>query len=176
MKPTGTPTLALIWAMARNRVIGHQNALPWRLPADLRRFKEITTGHPIIMGRKTFDSLGKPLPGRTNIVLSHDMTYSAAGSLVAHSTEEAVSLASRHATVVDPMYFVIGGENLYRQMLPRAERLYVTLVEADVEGDAHFPDFSWQDWQETGREEHAADEKNHFPYTFLTLQRKTPGR
>lgn len=166
--------LALIWAMARNRVIGRNNTLPWRLPADLRHFRSITTGHPVVMGRKTFESLGKPLPGRTNIVLTRDAGYSPSGCLVARALDEALALAGRHTSAVDPLIFIIGGENLYRQTLPRADRLYITLVDTEVEGDAHFPDFPAVDWQETGREMHAADDKNAYPYTFLILQRKTP--
>jgi dihydrofolate reductase len=174
MTLAGRPTLALIWAMARNRVIGRDNTLPWRLPADLRHFRAITTGHPVIMGRKTFESLGKPLPGRTNIVLTRDASCSPEGCLVARDLDEALALAAQHTVAADPLIFIIGGENLYRQTLPRADRLYITLVDTEVDGDAHFPDFPWADWQETARVAHAPDEKNACSYTFLTLQRKTP--
>ncbi len=174
MTPADRPRLALIWAMARNRVIGRNNTLPWRLPADLRHFRGITTGHPVVMGRKTFESLGKPLSGRTNIVLTRDAAFSPDGCLVARALDEAMALATRHVMPADPLIFIIGGENLYRQTLARADRLYITLVDTVVEGDAYFPDFPAADWQETERETHAADDKNPYPYTFLTLQRITP--
>lgn len=174
MTLAGKPMLALIWAMAHNRVIGRNNTLPWRLPADLRHFRNITTGHPVIMGRKTFESLGKPLSGRTNIVLTRDPAYSPAGCLVVSSLDEALAVAARHTIPPDPLIFVIGGGNLYQQTLPLAHRLYITLVDMEVEGDAHFPEFSPADWEETEKETHAADDKNPCAYTFLTLQRKTP--
>jgi len=174
MRLAGKPTLALIWAMARNRVIGRNNTLPWRLPADLRHFRIITTGHPVVMGRKTFESLGRPLPGRTNIVLTRDPAYSPKDCLVAHTIDEALALAARHVTANAPLFFVIGGEDLYRQTLPIADRLYITLVDAEIDGDAFFPDIPLADWEETERETHAADDKNPYSYTFLTLQRKTP--
>lgn len=173
MRPS-RPRIALIWAMARNRVIGRGNALPWRLPADMRHFKTLTTGHPVIMGRKTFESLGRPLPNRTNIVITRDPGYAPPGCLVAYSVDEALAEAVQHTSSDDAEIFVIGGENLYAQMLPRADRLYVTLVEADVDGDAWFPAFDWQEWRETARSARAADDSNTYACTFLTLERKTP--
>jgi dihydrofolate reductase len=171
---TSRPRIALVWAMARNRVIGLANGLPWRLPADMARFKALTTGHPVVMGRKTFESLGRPLPNRTNIVVTRDPAYAPPGCLVAHSVEEALQLAARHAANDEREVFVIGGEHLYRQTLPLADRLYVTLVEADVAGDAWFPDFSLDDWLERARVIHPPDDKNAYACTFLTLERKTP--
>lgn len=174
---TGSPQaliVALIWAMARNGVIGRDNTLPWRLPADLQRFKALTTGHPVVMGRKTFESLGRPLPNRTNIVVTRDPRYAPPGTLVAHSIDEALTLAATHTPPTDPQVFVIGGENLYGQLLSRADRLYVTLVDAEVEGDARFPEFDWQDWRELERTTRPADEKNSYACTFVTLERKTP--
>lgn len=175
---TGTaanrPRIALVWAMARNRVIGHNNQLPWRLPADLARFKQLTTGHPVIMGRKTFDSLGRPLPNRTNIVVSRDRTYSPPGCLVAHSVNESLQLAARHDTAGSDCVYVIGGEELYRQFLPLADLLYVTQVEVDATGDAWFPAFNVDEWREIAREHRPADERNPHACTFLTLERKTP--
>lgn len=166
------PRIALIWAMARNRVIGRANALPWRLPADMQHFRRLTLQHPVLMGRRTFESLRRPLADRTNIIISRDPTYSAPGCLVAHTIDEAVTTATSHLPADDPQLFVIGGENLYSQMLPRANRLYVTLVEADVDGDARFPEFDWSEWREIERQRHPADEKNPYACTFVTLERK----
>lgn len=159
--------------MARNGVIGRDNALPWRLPADLQHFKALTTGHPVMMGRKTFESLGRPLPNRTNIVVTRDRNYAPPGARVAHSLDEALAMATAYLPA-DRQVFVIGGENLYTQMLPRAERLYVTLVDAEVDGDARFPEFDWQQWRELERHEHPADDRNRYACRFLTLERKTP--
>jgi dihydrofolate reductase len=172
----GGTRVALIWAMARDRSIGLKNALPWRLPADLRHFRALTTNHPILMGRKTYQSLGRPLPNRTNVVITRDPDFAAPGCLVAHSLDEALSLAAAHAPVNDPQVFVIGGENLYAQALARADRLYITLIEADIEGDAWFPEFNWDEWQEIERVVHPADEQNAYACTFLTLERKKPHR
>ncbi len=172
---TVRPRIALIWAMARNRVIGRNNALPWRLPADMKHFRELTTGHPVLMGRKTFESLGRPLPNRTNIVITSDRRYAPKGCLVAHSLDEAVELAIVHVPPIDPEIFVIGGQKLYTQMLSRADRLYITQVETDAEGDAWFPEFDLGKWCEIQRDLHPADDKNPYPCIFLTLERKRPG-
>src|SRR5262245_8417642 len=129
-----SPIVSLIVAMAENGVIGRDNALPWRLPEDLRRFKTITMGKPVIMGRKTFESIGKPLPGRTNIVLTRDKSWSADGVSVVHSFDEAMARAGEVAEVA-----VIGGAELFRMALARADRIYLTLVHAEVAGDVVFP-------------------------------------
>ena len=171
---TVRPRIALIYAMARNRVIGRHNALPWRLPADLKHFRELTTGHPLLMGRNTFESLGRPLPNRTNIVITSQHGYAAEGALVAHSLDQALALAAAHVVPASPEIFVIGGENLYAQMLPRADRLYITLVESEIEGDAWFPQFDPEAWQELERRAHPADEKNAYACVFRVLERKTP--
>ena len=121
--------IALIAALAENRVIGRKNRLPWRLPADLRRFKSLTMGKPVIMGRKTYESIGKPLPGRSNIVVTRDPDYRAQGCQVVHSLDQALEAGAGHAEVM-----VIGGAELYRQALGRAQRMYLTLVRAEVEG------------------------------------------
>ena len=152
--------------MAENRVIGRANRLPWRLPADLRRFKSVTMGKPVIMGRKTYESIGTPLPGRSNIVVTRDPDYRAPGCEVVHSLEQALEAGAGHAEVM-----VIGGAELYRQALGRAERIYLTLVRAEVEGDALFPDIEPQQWRELERESHRADERNQYDYDFVTLQR-----
>jgi dihydrofolate reductase len=171
---TDRPRVALIWAMSRNRVIGLNNALPWRLPADMAHFKALTTGHPVIMGRKTYESLGRPLPNRTNIVLTGDRAWSAEGCLVAHSLREAVELANNNLPAGKTEVFVMGGENVYRQALACADRLYITLVEAEVEGDAWFPDIEWKEWLQTSRREHARDDRNPFACTFLSYERLRP--
>jgi dihydrofolate reductase len=168
------PRIALIWAMARNRIIGRENSLPWRLPVDMQHFRQLTLHHPVLMGRKTFESLRRPLPDRTNIIISRDPSYSAPGILVAHTIDEALKVARQHLPAGDPQIFVIGGENLYAQMLPRADRLYVTLVDADVDGDARFPEFDWSEWREIGRQRHLADENNPYACTFVSLERKMP--
>ena len=166
------PRLALIWAMARNRVIGRANTLPWRLPADLAHFKALTTGHPVLMGRRTFESLGRPLPHRTNIVISSTPGYAPSGCLVARNLEQALQLGRQHCPPSDATLFVIGGENLYTQTLPLADRLYITLVDADIDGDAWFPEFDWREWREVERRSQPADDKNPYGYTFVTLDRK----
>ena len=158
--------IALIAAMAENGVIGRENRLPWRLPADLRRFKSVTMGKPVIMGRKTYESIGKPLPGRSNIVVTRDPDYRAPGCQVVHSLEQALEAGAGHAEVM-----VIGGAELYRQALGRAQRMYLTLVRAEVEGDTLFPDIEPQQWRELERESHRADEKNQYDYDFVILQR-----
>lgn len=170
------PRIALIWAMARNRVIGRKNTLPWHLPADMQHFRRLTLQHPVLMGRRTYESLRRPLPERTNIIISREPDYAAPGCLVTHTIDEALRIATKHLPAADPQLFVIGGANLYAQMLPRADRLYVTLVEADVEGDVRFPEIDWSEWREIERHGHAADEKNPYACTFVTLERKNaPG-
>lgn len=159
--------------MTRDRVIGRQNSLPWHLPADMRRFRELTTGHPVIMGRKTFESLGRPLPNRTNIVLTSDRSYTGQGCVTAHSLDQALAIAAHHLTFELPEIFVIGGENLYRQTLTRADRLYLTLIETQIDGDAWFPEFAHEAWEVLARETRLADEKNAYGCVFLTLERKT---
>ena len=168
------PCIALICAMAHNRVIGRGNTLPWRLPVDLKHFRELTTGHTLLMGRKTFESLGRPLPNRTNIVITSQRGYAPEGALVAHSLDEALALATTHISPASPELFVIGGENLYNQMLSRADRLYITLVDAEIEGDAWFPQFDQAAWQERERRAHPADDKNPYACVFTLLERKTP--
>lgn len=158
------PRLSLIVAMARNRVIGIDNALPWHLPEDLKHFRNLTMGHHIIMGRKTYDSIGRPLPGRTTVIVSRDPGYAMAGCLVAHSLDEAVRLS-----VGDAEAFFVGGSSLYGQALPLADRLYITEIQADFEGDAHFPEFDPAHWQETARERHTSG--TGLVYDFVVYDR-----
>lgn len=160
--------ISLIAAMTDDRVIGIENRLPWKLPSDMQWFRQHTLGKPIIMGRKTFESFGaRPLPQRRNIIITTDTAYQAAGSTVVHSIEEALQAAGEVDEVM-----IIGGESFYRQMLPRAERLYLTLVHAAIEGDAWFPEFDAGQWREVERLDRSADERNPFPHTFLVLQRQ----
>jgi dihydrofolate reductase len=152
--------------MARNRVIGRDNHLPWHLPADLKHFKALTMGKPMVMGRKTWESLPGLLPGRRHIVVTRNPAYAASGAETAHSLEEAIAMA-KDATEI----MVVGGANLYAQALPIAGTVYLTLVDAEFEGDTHFPDIDPSDWTETERERHPADETNRWPYVFTTLVR-----
>jgi dihydrofolate reductase len=165
---TQTPVVSLVVAMARNRVIGRNNALPWRLSEDLKRFKATTMGKPILMGRKTFESIGKPLPGRANLVLTRDRAWQANGVLTVASIEEAVE-RSRRA----PELAVIGGAEVYRLALPLTDIIYLTRVEADVEGDTHFPELDPREWIEDIVTTYPADEKNQYPTTYLTLKRRS---
>ncbi len=159
--------ISLIVARSDNGVIGRDRKLPWRLPADLRHFKTTTMGKPVIMGRRTWESIGKPLPGRTNIVLTREPGYTTAGCLAAHSLDEGLELAGEA-----PEIMIIGGEAVYREALPKASRIYLTEVHATVEGDAFFPELDTDEWQETRRDEHAADETVAFDYSFVTLERR----
>lgn len=161
-----TVQLALIAALARNRVIGRDDRLPWHLPADLRFFKQTTMGKPLVMGRRTWESIGRPLPGRRMIVLSRDPGYRASGCTVAHALGEALEMVS-----VVPEVMVIGGASLYEQTLPLAERLYLTQVEAEVAGDAWFPSWNPREWQLVWEETHPADVDHAWPYRFQRLER-----
>ena len=155
--------VSLVVAMSADRLIGQGGGLPWRLPADLRHFKSITMGKPILMGRKTHESIGKPLPGRENIVLTRDRSFRAEGCRVVHSIEEALAAAGANDELM-----VIGGAEIYRAFLDRADRMYMTLVEGEFRGDTHFPPYDEQAWKEVERESHEADEKNPYAFTFLT--------
>jgi dihydrofolate reductase len=158
--------IAMVAAMGENRVIGSRNALPWRLPADLKHFKRLTLGKPVVMGRTTFESIGRPLPGRRNIIISGDRGYQASGCEVVTSPEEAL-----HRTQDVPEIMVIGGASLYAQMLPRASRLYLTFVHGHFDGDAFFPPWDDNEWQEVSREAHEADAENPHAHSFVVLER-----
>ena len=163
---TSATRISLIAAIAENRVIGRANKLPWHLPADLKRFKQLTMGKPMIMGRRTWQSLPGLLPGRRHIVVTKNRGFSAAGCEVAYSCEEALRVADGV-----PEVMVIGGAALYGQMLPYASRIYLTLVHAAFEGDSLFPIFDKTEWCERRREAHLADADNRYDYTFQTLER-----
>jgi len=164
--------ISLVWAMAQNRVIGRNNQLPWYLPEDLKYFKRITLGKPVIMGRKTFDSIGKPLPGRTNIVVTRNRDWSFEGVRTVDSLEAAWELCENQA-IVDGTEeaMIIGGAEIYRQAMPLADRLYLTEVHADVEGDATFPEFDRSQWQEIAREDFEASGPNPYNYSFIILEK-----
>lgn len=164
--------LAIIVAQAENRVIGNNNKLPWHLPEDLRYFKQVTMSKPIIMGRKTYESIGRPLPGRTNIVISRQEGYAPEGVKVVPSLEAAIELAES-ICVIDGAeeVMVIGGAQIYEQALAHADRLYLTQVHASVEGDAWFPVFAMEEWREVGREDFTAMEPNPYDYSFIVLDR-----
>lgn len=157
--------ISIIVAMAENRVIGIENRLPWHLPADMKWFRRHTLGKTVVMGRKTYESIGKPLPDRTNIVISRDPAFQAPGCTVVTSIDAALAAAT------GPEVMVIGGENLYSQLLHRTDRIYLTLVHADVEGDAFFPEFDPAEWRELEREDVNADDRNPYPHSFLILER-----
>lgn len=164
--------IALMWAMARNGVIGRDNALPWHLPNDLKYFKRVTSGKPVIMGRKTYESIGRPLPNRTNIVVTRDPDFSAEGVWVVYSLAQAFEAAEAdiEASGAEEAV-VIGGAEIYRQALPRADRLYLTLVHADVEGDTYFPPLELSDYREVAREDYLAEGANPYDYSFVVYQR-----
>ncbi len=162
---TAAVRLEIVVAVARNGIIGRGNTLPWRLPADLAHFKRLTLGHPILMGRRTWDSLGRPLPGRRNLVLTRT-PGSIDGADVVHSVAEAKAL------VGEGVLMIIGGAELYRLVLPEVDVLHLTRVEAEVDGDVAFPEWSEDDWQEVASVSHAADDRHDYDYTFRTLRRR----
>lgn len=165
-------SLAVIVAVADNGVIGRDNGLPWHLPEDLRYFRRVTMGKPIVMGRKTFESIGRALPGRTNIVISRDRQFAPAGLLVAASLDEALELAGRLADeqgVGEAV--VIGGAQIYALALPRADRLYLTRVHASLEGDTVLPPVDWERWAEASCERHAASGDNPYEFSFVVYDR-----
>ena len=160
--------ISMIAAMTDERVIGIENRLPWKLPNDMKWFRQQTLGKPIIMGRKTFESFGsKPLPERTNIIITRDKNYQAKDSVVVHSIEEALQAAGEVDEVM-----IIGGASFYEQMLPRADRLYLTLVHAKIDGDAWFPEVDFSEWHEVEYIDCEADEKNSLAHSFVILDRK----
>ena len=160
------PHICLIAALAANRVIGRNNALPWHLPADLKRFKALTIGHPVLMGRKTHESIGRPLPGRRNLVITRNRDYAAAGCEVVHTLAEAMTACEGVEKI-----FVIGGAELYRESLARAHCLEFTEICAEFEGDAWFPAISMSEWHEAAREIHSDESSVPFRYDFVRYER-----
>lgn len=160
--------ITLVAAIDKNNVLGKENTMPWHLPADLVRFKKLTTGHPIIMGRKTYDSIGKPLPERTNIVLTR-ADIEIEGCVVVHSIEEAVEKAKQESEQI----FVIGGAQIFALTLPLADRLDLAFVDTEVEGaDVFFPEYDLAQWKEIYKDTHKADEKNEFDIEWVIYERK----
>ena len=158
--------IALIVAMAENRVIGVDNRMPWHLSADLQRFRRITMGKPMLMGRRTQQSIGRPLPGRRNIVLTADPGFMAAGCEVVHSLDAALAAADDAEELM-----VIGGASLYRALLPQAERLYLTLIHDEFDGDTFFPEIDWTEWREIDRQEGMQDPGSGLRYSFIDYER-----
>lgn len=162
-------TITIIAAVARNGVIGRAGALPWRLSAELGYFKRLTMGHHIVMGRKTFDSIGRALPGRTTVVVTRGAARFPEGVVITRSIDEGIA-----ACAGDDEVFIIGGAEIYRQALTLADRLCLTEVDAVVDGDTYFPEFDRNEWRVVSREERGADEKNEFPFAFVTWERVEP--
>ena len=161
------PRVSLIVAMAKNRVIGINNTLPWRLPADLKHFKALTMGHHIVMGRKTYESIGKPLPGRTSVVVTRNPKYTVPGVIVVNSLQAAIS-----ASGDDDEIFVIGGAELYLQAIALADRIYMTEIDSDISGDAYFPEFKLDEWLEMSRDKHSQLEPQPLRFDFVVYHRK----
>jgi dihydrofolate reductase len=160
--------LSIIVALSENNVVGRDNNLPWKLSADLKRLKSLTMGHHIIMGRKTWESLGRPLPGRVNVVITSDKNYKAEGGLVVHSLKDALNIAKNDSEV-----FIFGGGKVFKEALPLVDKIYMTLVHATIDGDTHFPFLNKNEWKEAERESFNADEKNEYDYSFVTVERRS---
>ncbi len=158
--------VSIIAAISENGVIGHRGALPWRLASDLRRFRLLTMGHHLVMGRRTWESIGRPLPGRTTVVISRDRDLKLDGATVVTSLDAALDVTSN-----DPEVFVIGGGEIYRLALPVAQRLYITRVHVELAGETLFPPVKWDEWELTGSERGAADKQNDFDFTFEVYDR-----
>ena len=159
--------ISLIVAMAANRAIGLDNKMPWHLSADLKKFKAITMGSPIVMGRKTYESIGRPLPGRSNIIISRNLDYQQAGCLVFNDIKAAIAASSKDAKEI----FIIGGAELYKATLPHADNLYLTLINQDFNGDTFFPEIDFKTWTEASREDISDDPSVNFSYSFLKLSK-----
>ena len=159
--------LSIVVAMDSNRLIGKDNGLPWHLPADLAFFKKLTTGNTILMGRKTFDSIGRPLPNRRNIVITRNADIEITDCEVVNSIEKALSLVQSETEVM-----VIGGAKLYQQILPIADRLYITQIEGEFDGDAYFPSYNEAEWSQISIDSREPDENNHHKYHFITFDRR----
>lgn len=160
--------LSIIVAVSENNVIGKDNDLIWKLPRDMRHFKETTTGHYIIMGRKTFESNGRPLPNRTNVIITRDKNYTAEGCVIVHSLEDAINEAKD-----DAEGFIIGGGEIYKKSMSLIDRIYLTKIHHAFEGDTFFPEINMEEWTEVDRRDFEPDEKNKYAFTILTLDRKT---
>ena len=161
------PLISFVVAMTPDRVIGRDNQLPWHIPADLAHFKRLTIGKPVVMGRRTFESIGRPLPQRHNIVVTRDRSYMAEGCTIAHSVEGALIAAGKVSKIA-----IIGGAQIFEELLPRADILHITYVHADIDGDTFFPPLNPDDWHEHERREVGVGPKNAYPLSFITLLRR----
>lgn len=159
--------VSLIVAVSRNNVIGKDNQLIWKLSADLKRFKSLTTGHSIIMGRKTFDSIGKPLPNRKSVIITRQADFVAEGCIVVNSLEEALAKTQDEEEV-----FIIGGGTIYKEAIAKADKIYYTKVHQDFDGDTFFPPVNLQEWESVSRKDCMPDEKNEYAYSFIDYKRK----
>ncbi|MGB3780719.1 MAG: dihydrofolate reductase [Tunicatimonas sp.] len=159
---------SIMVARSDNRVIGRDNDLVWHMPADLKYFKETTTGHFVVMGRKTYESVNKPLPGRLNIIVTRQPDYYREGCIVVHDVEEAFQLGEKNG---QEELFVLGGAQIYELTLPQVDRIYLTEIKAEFEGDTYFPEIDYTQWKEVKREEHIPNEKNPHPYAFVVFER-----
>lgn len=165
-------TISIIAALGKQNVIGANNSLPWNLPADMEHFKELTKNKPIIMGSKTFESIGKALPQRDNIVLTRDPAYKAPGCKLALSIEQALEIAREgEMGKKSGEVMICGGASVYKQYLPMADKMYLTFIEHDFDGDSYFPEFSKTEWKEVERESHRAEGPNSYDYSFVTLEK-----
>ena len=156
--------ITIIAAMAKSRVIGRENTMPWHLPADLKHFKQVTLNHPIVMGRKTFESIGRPLPNRRNIVVSRQMNLKLEGVEVFNSLETALAELHNEAEVM-----IIGGQTLFEQMMPVASKMYLTFIDLEIDGDTFFPEWDKEKWHQVSIEKHMPDDRNPHPYQFVEL-------
>ncbi len=161
--------ISAIVAMANNRVIGKNNDIPWYLPADLKYFKKVTLGHHVIMGRKCFESIGRPLPKRTNVIITRNLFYMSSGCLITHTLEEALQIAKDNQ---EAEAFIIGGAQIYELAMPYLDRIYLTEVDLEVDGDVRFPELDMGQWNLLSEEAHQADEKNKYGYVFKVLEKK----
>ncbi len=170
MKSTTRLVISAIAAIGENRVIGKDNKMPWHLPADLKHFKAVTMGKPILMGRKTYQSIGRPLPGRTNIIITRDKDFHAPGCIVVTSLADAIATASQQGA---NEIFIIGGAEVYKQLLPATDRIYLTVIHHDFDGDTFFPEIKQNEWKEVEHEDFSADAENPYSYSFLRLDKRT---
>ena len=158
--------ITLIAAMDKNGVIGNKGKLPWNMPADMKYFRDNTRGKPVIMGRKTYESIGRPLPDRPNIIITHDQNYKAEGCIIVNSSDEALKAAGNAEEVM-----IIGGSQIYKEFLPKVNRMYLTFIDAKFEGDTYFPEYKIEEWKETSYEEHERDAENQYDYRFVVLEK-----
>lgn len=165
-------TISIIAAMSDNRVLGKDNDLVWHLPDDMKHFKKTTSGHAVIMGRKTFESFGKPLKNRENIIITRKKNYDTKGAEVVNSVDNALKLAGK---MEDKEIFIIGGGEIYKQTIPYTDRIYLTIVHHEFDGDTFFPELDLSEWQEKERKFHNPDERHLYPFTILILEKKQKG-